>query len=150
MTAVHRFIRLDTADRRLVLQCWCALALMCVALRIFSVRRLGALVAREAGWRVLPASRRRPAKRIAWGIGAAARYVPGATCLCQALAARLMLGRHGHPARLRVGVAMLDGQRLEGHAWVEDAAGMVLAGGDVTRYMPLESSAGPKGSGLPG
>ena len=145
MTAVRRFFRLDGADRRFVLQCWCALAFIRVALGISSVRRLRALVARRAGQRVLPASQRRSAERIAWGIRAAARYVPGATCLPQALAAQLMLARHGHPARLRIGVATFAGQRLEGHAWVEDADGLVLAGGDVTRYMPLESTAGPEG-----
>jgi hypothetical protein len=117
---------------------------MRIGLRVFSVRRLSALVARG----VLPASRRRSAERIAWGVRAAARYVPGATCLPQALVAQLMLARHGHFARLRIGVASLDGQRLEGHAWVEDATGLVLAGGDVARYIPLEPAVGRERSGL--
>jgi hypothetical protein len=99
-----------------------------------------------------------PARRIAWAIGAAARYIPAVTCLAQALAARAMLARHGHAAQLRIGVARaasqpsagrmsLDSQFsilnaqfsiLEAHAWVE-CDGAVLVGNlaDLARYTAL-------------
>jgi hypothetical protein len=58
--------------------------------------------------------------------------VPGGrwrnTCLYRAAAACLALRRCGVPARLRLGVRR-DGSAILAHAWVEDGAGRVLAGG---------------------
>ncbi|MFZ5475953.1 MAG: lasso peptide biosynthesis B2 protein [Myxococcota bacterium] len=56
-----------------------------------------------------------------------ARFVPGATCLVQAVATQELLARRGHAAEIRLGVTR-DGGALRAHAWVE-AAGVVLVGG---------------------
>jgi Transglutaminase-like superfamily len=64
----------------------------------------------------------------------AARFIPAASCLPQALAAQRMLLRRGIPCRVEIGVS-LDGG-LAAHAWV--VAGEVTVHGASTRhYHPL-------------
>lgn len=138
MKLLVRFLRLPPSDRRLLVRCTFLLAAMRIGLCVLSVRKLDALVTRRVGRRrALPAVRRCSAGRIAWAIRAAARYLPGATCLPQAMAAQFMLTRHGHPARRRIGLAVTGEGRIVGHAWVESDAGILLGGGDLTRYTPL-------------
>ncbi len=62
---------------------------------------------------------------VVWAVTIAGRYVPGATCLVQALVAERVLKRAGHPALLRIGVSNQPGFRA--HAWVE-SNGKVLLG----------------------
>ena len=62
-------------------------------------------------------------------MSAAARVVPGRTCLTDALAADVMLCRRGHPSTLRLGVRKHAGAAVpvEAHAWVE-SDGAIVAG----------------------
>lgn len=68
----------------------------------------------------------RTPERITWAVTAVAVRVPRATCLTQALAATLILVRHGHPATLRVGVAKNDDGSLRAHAWLESDGRTIL------------------------
>ncbi len=90
---------------------------------------------------------RLPAALVAWRVARAARIVPGASCLVQALAARVLLARAGYASRLRIGVARRAQGALEAHAWVE-CDGVVVIGGvdDVARFVPLPDlpAAGPR------
>lgn len=65
---------------------------------------------------------------IAWAVRLASRYVPQATCLVQALAAQILLGRHGHAGEVHIGVALDAKLGFRAHAWVE-SQGEVLVGG---------------------
>ena len=71
--------------------------------------------------------------------GSAARFVPDATCLPQALAAEAILRRRGHPADLRLGVSRGD-DGVEAHAWVESYGRVIVGDGDLDRLEPLEAS----------
>ena len=77
--------------------------------------------------------------RIGWAVRSAARFVPGATCLPQALAAEAILRRRGHPADLRLGVTRGD-HGVEAHAWVESYGRVIVGDGDLDRFEPLEAS----------
>jgi len=77
--------------------------------------------------------------RISWAVQTASRYVPGATCLVQALTAKALLERGGYQARLRVGVAKKGCDQFEAHAWVESAGAIVVGGSGVGRYAALLS-----------
>jgi hypothetical protein len=57
-------------------------------------------------------------QRVAWAVTAAARVVPDATCLSQALAARALLRVAGHPSTLTIGVRRGAAGELEAHAWI--------------------------------
>lgn len=74
---------------------------------------------------------------IAWAVRASSRWIPDASCLVQALAARLLLSRHGHRSTLRIGVARGEGERLEAHAWVEVDGVAVIGGEGSDRYTVL-------------
>jgi hypothetical protein len=149
---VHRFVYLSRSDRRLVLEAALLLGAARLGLWLLPFRVVSRLFETVTRTRVAVAA---PAQRVAWAIGAAARYIPAATCLTQALAARAMLARHGHTAQLRIGVARaipqpgalrISGNQhsqfaiLQAHAWVE-CDGAVIVGGlpDLARYTALPS-----------
>jgi len=66
-------------------------------------------------------------EQIAWAVQAAGRYVPGSTCLVEALAGLVLCERAGHAARVGIGVARDEPPRLAAHAWLE-SHGRVLVG----------------------
>src|SRR5262249_3370253 len=137
----------ESADRRLLIRCACLLALIRVGLYLISLRRLQAFIARGPGWiRMARSSGCASVERIAWAVRAAARYVPGATCLPQALAAELMLVPNGHPARVRIGMTRTENRVLEGHAWVESDGAVVVGGGDLARYTLVPALDGNRGA----
>jgi Transglutaminase-like superfamily len=72
-------------------------------------------------------------------ISIAARYVPGATCVCQAAVAQRMLSREGYPAQISIGIRKEERDRhLQAHAWVE-SGGKILIGGEESPeiYTPI-------------
>ena len=76
--------------------------------------------------------------RIVWAVRAASRYVPGATCLTQSLAAYLLIGRNGGAPRLHVGVMKEAAGHLKAHAWVvSDGVVVIGEGRDLARYTEL-------------
>lgn len=85
-------------------------------------------------------SRTASPEHIVWAVQGVAARVPRATCLTQALAATLILARHGHAATLRVGVAKDTDGTLRAHAWLE-SEGMAILGepapGAFTPFPPV-------------
>jgi hypothetical protein len=80
--------------------------------------------------------------KIVWAVSAAARRVPHATCLTQALASQIMLGRRGHRTSLQLGIMKSAAGKIDAHAWLE-REGKVLIGlndtfSQLTRLPPLE------------
>jgi hypothetical protein len=121
---------------------WSALAtLIWVRLGLWVLRfsRLRRTVAAMAASPQRTAVEKRPtAEAICRAVMSAGRFVPRATCLTQALAAWVLLGRHGHVCRLCIGVAK-DASGARAHAWLEDSHGTILIGhADVTKLTRLE------------
>jgi hypothetical protein len=88
-------------------------------------KTLDALVSwlgREGAGGERPADDAAEVERVRWAVAAVGRRLPGATCLTQALAARMLLGRKGIPARVRIGVRRDEAGRIAGHAWLESGA----------------------------
>jgi hypothetical protein len=140
MTRLGKFLRLSPADRRLLVTAALVQAAIRLGLALLPYRKLRGLVDRLARVR----SRRHlgpPAspERIAWVVTRASRSVPGATCLTQALAAKVLLERRGYPARVRVGISRTGGAPLLAHAWVECEGRILLGGTDLARYTPLSA-----------
>lgn len=68
-----------------------------------------------------------------------ARFMPGATCLTQAVAAQLFLARRGYRSDMRVGVRQDEAGQIRAHAWLL-AQGKIVLGGhpaDLQAYAPL-------------
>jgi len=75
--------------------------------------------------------------RIAWAVDAAARYVPGASCLTRALAGLILARSAGHPADLRIGVRKSSHKPFEAHAWLEVGGVPILGDGELSTFTPL-------------
>jgi hypothetical protein len=136
---IERFRSLPGSDRTLFLIALLAIGSIRVGLWLTSFPRLHRSLARIGR----PIGSRDPTPsevdRIGWAIRSAARFVPGATCLPQALAAEAILRRRGHPADLRLGVTQRD-DGIEAHAWVTSYGRVIVGGGDLDRFEPLEAS----------
>ena len=77
--------------------------------------------------------------RVIWAVQAASHYVPRATCLPQALATQVMLGRRGYTSQLHIGFMQDDTGRLKGHAWVERQGHILIGDIGVAQFTLLTS-----------
>lgn len=100
------------------------LSLVRIGMPVVPSRASGALLRRacvEAPGR----GSRDDVREVVLGIERAARRIPGATCLIQALTGWLMLSRRSIPSTVRIGVARPDA-KLSAHAWLEQDGRVVL------------------------
>lgn len=136
MKALRRFLALDRSDRMFLAGCIIVVATVRLCLSLLSYRRM------QAWFPATPAVDNPSAPelvRIAWGIRNAARLVPGASCLTQALSGQFILARRGKASQIRIGVARDDEGRFIAHAWLISAGKIVLGGAetDVSRFTSL-------------
>lgn len=137
---LERFRNLTRHDRRLFVTAVAVLSVVRLALWVTSFRRLRGAIERATEPRP-GASDPTPgeADRIGWAVGSAARFVPAASCLPQALAAEALLRRRGHPAELRLGVLRTE-RGVEAHAWIESYGRVIVGDHELDRYTRLEGS----------
>jgi|SRR5579862_2883708 len=128
----RKFIGLSALDRRLLWRAWFALAFVQVSLLLLPSRWLlrGRVVDN-------PAQNPESIEKLVWSIRSAARFIPGATCLTQAIALQHLIARSGRVSRIQVGVRKDETARLRAHAWVEYEGRVVLGGSDTQQYFPL-------------
>ena len=146
MRPARNFLRLSARDRLFLVKCTGLVGLIRLGLWLLPFRtlrrRLDSLP-RPSGRAQTPAQRL--VNRAVWGVTTSSRCIPAATCLTQALAARLLLSWWGCPAELRIGVLKDDHQTLQAHAWVERDGLIVIGGSDSPlRYTPLPPLEGKK------
>jgi hypothetical protein len=125
-----RWLTLSVEDRRLLYRALGVVVRIRLALWFAPVRSLFVVYSQKKGMAYDP-------ERIAWAVAAAARRVPSATCLTQALAAHRLLAQSGHSARIEIGVAKSQPRELEAHAWVSYRARVILGAHDNGRYLRL-------------
>ncbi len=138
MRRVQTLLCLPASDRRLLIGATVLLAAFRIALVMLpfpTVRRLASSAARPAPGPGPPHAA--TVDRIVWAVVTASRRVPRATCLTEALAAQVLLGRHGHAAHLRLGVARGAAGQFEAHAWLECGGRIPIGGSARTRYVAL-------------
>ena len=76
-------------------------------------------------------------REVAWSVRAAARLVPGATCLTQAHAGQLLLARRGMGSVVRLSVPADATAGFRPHAWLIAQAGpdaVIVLGGTAADY----------------
>lgn len=139
MAQLRKFLRLTSAERRLLVRAvillW-AIRLGLVVLPFQTIRRLLGRVAPAPAIPRNAASIAPP--QFAWATAVASRYVPGTgSCLTRALAVQVWLEREGYPADLRIGVARDEGEGFHAHAWVESEGHVVIGGSGLERYATL-------------
>lgn len=133
MASLKGFAALGPRDRSLLLRALFLVAVVRAGLFLLPVRTVKRLAAR-AGRRAAPMH---SAARCAWAVRTASRFVPGATCLTQALAAQLLLAESGHDSRIEIGVTKDEHRRFRAHAWVVCGQEIVIGGAEAYRYVPL-------------
>jgi hypothetical protein len=138
---VHKFSCLPAAQRRLVLQAALLLGAIRLGLWLLPFRTLQRLLARLAQTPTAPLEAGAATiGDVVWAVAGVSRYVPGATCLTQALAARVLLARRGQQTQLRLGVARSAAGEFQAHAWVEWQGRVVIGGADAPlRFTPMPS-----------
>jgi hypothetical protein len=139
MERIGKLLRLPLADKRLLVETAVLLGAVRLGLRVLPFRTVLRMVARMTPEKsgVEGADPASPG-RVAWAVAVAKNYMPGVTtCLAQALAAQVLLGRRGLPAKVRIGVDQHNKERFLAHAWVESNGRIVVGGEDVSRYAPL-------------
>ena len=140
MPRLRRFLRLTTLKRRLFVQAFLLLEFVRLGLWILPFRTLRCLLSRVSKGPTKPRSTGRPSpEEIAWIVEVASRHSPRAkTCLTQALAAQILLTRHGYPALVHLGVLRGKQKQFQAHAWVESEGRIVIGGGrELERYAHL-------------
>ena len=129
LSRLRKFADLGKADRTLLLRALLVVAAVRVGLWFFPFRFIREFAhrasERSAAWR---SASSRSIHRLISAVETAARPIPAATCLTQALAAQILLSRAGHRSTLRIGV-LTTGGRFKAHAWLEHNGRIVI--GDV-------------------
>jgi hypothetical protein len=137
MTRLHKFLSLPAQDRRLLVRAAFLITAFRLGLWLLPFSRLLAFT-RPAEHPALEAARLDPAP-IAWAVQVVSRYIPGATCLVQALTGAALLQHAGLPASLHIGVAKQSGEHFDAHAWVECRGEVVIGASGVVHYTRLLS-----------
>ena len=76
-------------------------------------------------------------ERCARAVRRASRFVPGSSCLPQAIAAQCLLRREGWTSQIVFGVARDKDGDLDAHAWLSNDGRIVVGGEPADRYTPL-------------
>lgn len=137
---MNKWRRLSAARRVALFEGLAAVAFVRLTLRFFPWRMWEGGDVRFPRARTSAGGAQPSVEDVAWAVRRVSRAVPGATCLTQALAARLLLSRRGHDSRLEIGVSRAAGSRLRAHAWLETNNVVVLGGRDAAGYTPLSAT----------
>jgi len=132
MRQLKRLVGLTNCERCLLARAFMVVGITRVALWILPVDGVRRVATKAAGLGSYPV----PVDRSAWAVHVVSRYVPGATCLTQALAVQALLISSGYASRVEIGVAREAG-KLEAHAWVICDGQIVVGGPEVKRYLRL-------------
>jgi hypothetical protein len=128
-----KFLALSAPDKLFLLRCVPIVAATKLGLSLLSYRAMKRWV--PVGTGLAPASNDE-LRRVSWGVRNAARVVPGASCLTQALSAQFLLARLGRRSQIQVGVAQDAEGRVLAHAWLISNGRVVVGGSprEIQRY----------------
>lgn len=137
MRRLRSWLALPGAERWALLRALCAVGGVRLLLWLLPYRAVAALAHATA----MPPARALPkssavAERIARDVERAARHVPRANCLVQALAGEWLIARAGAPVGLCFGVTY-GPKGLEAHAWLVSDERVILGGEEAARFTPL-------------
>lgn len=132
MTNLCSFFYLKGSEKMFLVHCIIVLCFIRIALSLkcasFIMRTISAIRVTEEG-------DQKTARMIAWGVVACSHFVPGATCLTQALAGQYLMARHNYRSIVRIGIERDNHKNMKAHAWLI-SGGFVVLGGKASD-MPL-------------
>ena len=135
---IRKFLGLPPKERKLLIRALLLVAAVRLGLWVIPFSRLQRLVLWMAAKPGRDRSETVSTEKLAWAIETASRYVPKATCLTQAMAAKILFGIYGCESLLKIGVARGEGGRMLAHAWLE-SQGRTIVGVPECEYTPLLS-----------
>ena len=136
MKPIRQFVELPVPERKLLLLSVLLVAAVRVALWTLPFRWVRLVVGKRRA--VSPELAAIRVGRLVWAVRAAARRVPGASCLTQALALQYLMSRAGRGAEVHIGVAKDAERGFEAHAWVEHGGAIILGdNGELGRYASM-------------
>jgi hypothetical protein len=125
---LRAFAQLTRRDQRLLLNAFVTLAICRARLLAQNIEKLQA-------W-ATPTRTGNGAigvERLAWAVNIASRKMPGATCLCRALALQRLLAKHGHGSELKIGVEK-DNDQFRAHAWLVHGGHVLIGASQLGKY----------------
>lgn len=134
----RKFLGLPAGERRLLVKAAFLLGAIRLGLKLFPFQTLRRVVDRLSETSERLSKDRTPTCDIAWAIDVVGRRMPG-SCLTQALASQILLGRRGRPTRLHIGAFREVDGAFMAHAWLESDGEIVVGGHELERYTPLIS-----------
>ncbi len=131
---VKRLSELGWARRVLLAESAASLSLIRVGLRALPFRLVRRAAQRCGGIVTgLPFVDSGDVRDVVWAVDSVAQRFPSVgTCLCQALAAQILLARRGVASEIHIGIARKSGGGIEAHAWLK-ADRVLLLGGPASR-----------------
>jgi len=137
MNQFHKLLRRSSTERYLLVQAAFLLSTIRIAVWLLPLHTLRRLLMRISRPVVRETVDDDYIARVVWAVSAMSRRIPRATCLPQALAAQVLLGRSGYPTQLRIGLVTSEGGQLEGHAWLEHRGRILIQDFEVERFTPF-------------
>ena len=135
---VRKLCRLPMRERWFLLEAWCMLLGLNLALRCLPFAHVMRFCQspHTTGKEENPQSRPL-VTQLTWLVTVAGRYSPTkTTCLTEALALSWLLSQQGIATSLRIGVACRHGD-FSAHAWLEQNGRIILGKADADAYKPL-------------
>ena len=145
MARISKFLLLPGKERLLLLQATFLLVVIRIGLSLVPFRTLRRLLARLARADKNLTPQQSDIDRVIWALKAAGRtFRPAGTCLTEALAGYVLLGRRGYSTDLRIGVTRDARGTFLAHAWLERGDLIVIGqiGVELERYVPLPAIRG--------
>lgn len=123
--SLARIFSLSGSEALFLCHCLLVVATVRLGLTLFSYNRVRGMVTRLNARQCASMGELR---LVAWGVVAAARLVPRASCLTQALSGQYILARQGNASNIRIGIERGTGEQLKAHAWLVSDNHVVLGG----------------------
>lgn len=133
---LRKFARLPAREQRLFLEALILAVVFRTALWFAPFRTTQRMLTHLGSART-PAGRVFSPEAVALAVIRATRVVPRATCLTQALTAKLLLLWNGYPATLRIGVGRDAEAEFAAHAWLEYEGRVIIGDGGLEQFTPL-------------
>jgi hypothetical protein len=142
MRELTRFRQLSHRDRWFLFKTYALLTGVRLGLWLLPFERLCRVLenlSRSRADKRIGVEGQRFVRRAIWAVDASSKRMPGTVkCLARALTVKVLLNRARCDAKLVIGVAKNQFQKLEAHAWIE-VQGRVVIGQlhDLERFTPL-------------
>jgi Transglutaminase-like superfamily len=136
---LRRFLDLPSSERLLLVKSAFVLVTVKAGLKLLSFRTVDSLLAKAS---LTPGRVSKhgtcEADQVVRSVNIASAYIPGVKdCLTRALAAQVLLARHGQPSTVRIGAGRDEQQKFVAHAWLICDGQVVLGDTELDTYSEL-------------